>query len=130
MLSNLQQKLIEIAFLSHLFVIFKIKNGSHCTQFQNTCPLAYLHYKHSLILYKSVRRSERFSTYKANWFGKCGKFEFVRLNKSDCYSFYIFFFGAMRTPRKLHKISQSDIRIHFKEYGLWGAVYGLQDPQN
>ena len=23
-----------------------------------------------------------------------------------------------------------DIRIHFKEYGLWGAVFGLQDPQN
>ena len=38
--------------------------------------------------------------------------------------------GAMRTPRKLPNFfSQLDIRIHFKEYGLWRAVFGLQDPQ-
>ena len=26
--------------------------------------------------------------------------------------------------------SQSDISIHFKEYGLWEAVFGLQEPPN
>ena len=39
--------------------------------------------------------------------------------------------GALRALKKYPKgniFSQSDIRIHFKEYGLWGAVFGLQDP--
>ena len=26
--------------------------------------------------------------------------------------------------------NQSEIRIHFKDYGLLGAVYGLQDTKN
>ena len=35
--------------------------------------------------------------------------------------------GAMRTPRK--KFSQSDFRIHLKEYGLFGAFLGSRTPQ-
>ena len=27
-------------------------------------------------------------------------------------------------------LSQSDIRIHFKEYGLWGVALWLHDPPN
>ena len=55
--------------------------------------LVHLHYKYSLMLYKSVRRSDRLWVWKATFQTKYEKFEFVRINKSDRHSFYIFFFG-------------------------------------
>ena len=55
--------------------------------------LAHLHYKYSLILYKSVRRSDRLWVWNATFQTKYEKFEFVRRNKSNRHSFYIFFFA-------------------------------------